>query len=115
MKFDKHTAVHEIEISYQKQVEDRIVLIRDIASELGISSIDVEPSDLLKDTFRIKFDDCTGRKQTLFIPLAASRARVAQTLRFIFGPRKRGPKQSLVQPARKSLPTMRPHGPAFTG
>jgi hypothetical protein len=87
MKLSKHTAANEAGIFHEKQVYDRIVLIRDMASVLGIKAIEIEPSELLKDTFRVQFDDCTGRKQTLFIPLAASPARVSQTLRFVSGPR----------------------------
>lgn len=87
MKLNRHITAHAESISHQKQMHDRIVLIRDVASVLGIEAIEIEPSELLKDTFRVQFDDCTGRKQTLFIPLAASPARVSQTLRFVSGPR----------------------------
>jgi len=87
MKLSKHAGAPESGFSHQKQMHDRVVLIRDVASVLGIKSIEIEQSDLLKDTFRVQFDDCTGRKQTLFIPLAASPARVSQTLRFVSGPR----------------------------
>ncbi len=89
MKLSKHPVARETSICHQKQVDDRFVLIRDVADMLGIEAIKIEPSNLLKDTFRVQFDDCTGRKQTLFIPLAASPARVAQTLRFVSGPRSR--------------------------
>lgn len=87
MKLGTHPSVKESKVSHQQRVDDRTVLIRDTASVLGIKAIQIEPSNLLKDTFRIQFADCTGRNQTLFIPFTATSARVSQTLRFVSGPR----------------------------
>lgn len=89
MKLENAHPARESRISYQKQLDDQTVLIRDTANALGIEAIEIEPSRLLKDTFRVQFDDCTGRKQTLFLPLAVGPARVSQTLRFVSGSRPR--------------------------
>ncbi len=85
MRLSNQSATRHPDISHRRQTH--IDLIRDTARALGIEDIDVQASDLLKDTFRVQFDDCTGRKQILFIPLAASPSRICQTLRFVSGPR----------------------------
>lgn len=85
MRLSNHSTTRHAGISQRSQTH--IDLIRDTARVLGIEDIDVQASDLLKDTFRVQFDDCTGRKQILFIPLAASSSRICQTLRFVSGPR----------------------------
>jgi hypothetical protein len=85
MRLSNQFATRHTGISQRSQMH--IDLIRDTARALGIEDIDVQASDLLKDTFRIQFDDCTGRKQVLFIPLTASPSRICQTLRFVSGPR----------------------------
>jgi hypothetical protein len=87
MKLGMHNSAKESRLSHQLRVKDRAVLIRNTANALGITAIDIEPSNLLKDTFRIEFDDCTGRKQTLFMPVGATSARVSETLRFVSGRR----------------------------
>ncbi len=87
MKLGMHNSAKESRLSHQRRVKDHAVLIRNTANALGITAIEIEPSNLLKDTFRIEFDDCTGRKQTLFLPFTVTSARVSQTLRFVSGPR----------------------------
>lgn len=85
MRLSNQSATRHPDISHRRQTH--IDLIRDTARTLGIEDIDIQASDLLKDTFRIQFDDCTGLKQILFIPLTASPSRICQTLRFVSGPR----------------------------
>jgi len=74
-------------IAHDQQVSDLTALIKGTADLLGIQGVVVEQSQLLRDTLRVQLDDCTGRKQTLFLPLTGSPARVSQTLRFLSGPR----------------------------
>jgi hypothetical protein len=87
MKPANHPSARRSKLCHQKHVSDRAVLIRDMADALGITAIEIELSNLLKNTFRVQFGDCTGRMQTLFISAAATPARVNQTLRFVSGPR----------------------------
>lgn len=89
MKPTKYVSARQPTISFRPPADDRTVLIRNTADGLGISAIQIEPSGLHKDTFRIEFADCTCRKQTLFLPLGASAPRVSQTLRSVSGRRPR--------------------------
>jgi hypothetical protein len=89
MKQSKYLPARQPKISRRPLSDERTVLIRNTADGLGIHAIEIEPSDLHRDTFRIEFADCTGRKQTLFLPFSANRARVDQTLRTVSGRRLR--------------------------
>lgn len=89
MKPEKYQSARQPKISRRPPVDDRTVLIRNTADGLGIRAIQIEPSGLHKDTFRIQFADCTGRTQTLFLPLGTSAAHVSQTLRSVAGSRAR--------------------------
>jgi hypothetical protein len=89
MILGKYNSPRRPTIAPDRHLNERAGLIRDVARMLGIGAIRVEISNLLKDAFRIQFDDCTGRAQTLFIPATASPARISQTLRLVSGPVKR--------------------------
>lgn len=88
MKLSNYNSPRGPTIAPNRNLTERAGLIRDVANMLGIDAIKIELSNLLKDAFRIQFDDCTGRAQTLFIPAAASPARISQTLRLVSGPRR---------------------------
>lgn len=88
MKLGNAHPARESGIRRQKQsVNHLAVLIRDTANALGIEAIEIEASKLLKNTFRVQFGDCTGRKQTLFLPRTVGPARVSQMLRLVSGSR----------------------------
>ena len=89
MELGKYNSPRRPTISRKREPDARAAVIRDTARMLGIGTIEIEAATFLKEAFRIQFDDCTGRRQTLFLPFAASAARISQTLRLVSGPRAR--------------------------
>jgi hypothetical protein len=62
-------------------------LVRQAANSLGIHSLEIASSSMLRRALHIRFNDNCGRRQEVFVPFKTSPAHLRATLRYIFGPK----------------------------
>ncbi|HVZ04033.1 hypothetical protein [Hyphomicrobium sp.] len=74
-------------MSDDQQVIAQADAIREIARDLGVTSVDVTISFISHRTLSIQFRDNQGRRQELFVPLREHTSRIRKTMRLIVGPK----------------------------
>jgi hypothetical protein len=62
-------------------------LIRQAANSLGIDTLEIASSSLLRHALHVRFKDTSGRPQEIFVPLKANPATVRATIRYLYGPK----------------------------
>lgn len=70
-------------------------LVRQAADRLGIDSVEIAPSSMLRHALRVRFKDNSGRRQEVFVPFRSSPSNVRAMLRHIYGPKPSARMQSV--------------------
>lgn len=61
--------------------------VRQVANSLGIDTLEIASSSMLRHALHVRFKDTSGRRQEIFLPFKANPASVRATLRYLYGPK----------------------------
>jgi len=62
-------------------------LVRQAANSLGIDTLEIAPSSILRDALHFHFKDTSGRRQEIFVPFRTNPSTIRATLRYLYGPK----------------------------
>jgi len=62
-------------------------LVRQAANSLGIDTLEIAPSSILRHALHFRFKDISGRQQELFVSFRTNPSTIRATLRYLYGPK----------------------------
>ncbi|MBS0237220.1 MAG: hypothetical protein JSR89_02210 [Proteobacteria bacterium] len=62
-------------------------LVRQAANSLGIDTLEIAPSSILRHALHCSFKDTSGRRQEIFVPFRTNPSTIRATLRYLYGPK----------------------------